>query len=85
MGTRAAAFSSSNRAKGSAGAHKLGGNLLKDIRHGRMYVSTLNNNCILNLLLKTTGKPHLPGNLEVEFVKVAAILCQKKFEFLFKG
>ncbi|TNN60684.1 hypothetical protein EYF80_029028 [Liparis tanakae] len=31
MGTRAAAFSSPDRAEGNVGAHKLGGNLLKDI------------------------------------------------------
>ena len=31
MGTRAAMFSSSDRVEGRVGAHKLGGNLLKDI------------------------------------------------------
>lgn len=39
MGTRAAAFSSSDKAAGSVGAYKLGGNLLKDIMHIRMHVS----------------------------------------------
>lgn len=66
----------------------LGGNLLKDIR---MHVSTLLSNCqlqykpvVLIFFLKTTAK-HIPDDLEVELVKEAAILCQKKFEFLFKG
>ena len=56
MGTRAAAFSSSDRDGGSFGAHRLGGNLLQDIR---MYVSSITSThrvyCSLNLLLKTTN------------------------------
>jgi len=58
MGTRAAAFSSPDRAEGNVGAHKLGGNLLKDISrytfHFTQQMLTQRTSCSFNRLLKTT-------------------------------
>lgn len=85
MGTRAAALSSSDRAEGSVGADKLGGNLLKDISMCiSLYWRIAHAEGQVAVGSRCLG-PHIPDYVKVKTVIAVTILGQKKLELLLKG